>query len=94
MIDKSLAPSNENWSVLGIGVAVRVRVSTSSLSCLSLSLGATPNFCSSSIISNPRSLNFISLFKSRCVPIIISVLPLSSEAVISFISFEFFNLLR
>ena len=28
---RSLAPSNENWRVLGIGVAVRVRVSTDDL---------------------------------------------------------------
>ena len=33
--DKSLAPNNENWSVLGIGVALKVRVSIFSLNSFS-----------------------------------------------------------
>ena len=61
---KSLAAISENCSVLGIGVAVRVRVSTFSLMVLSLSFTATPNFCSSSIINRPRSLNSIALLTS------------------------------
>ena len=75
MSDKSLAPSNENWSVLGIGVAVRVRVSTFTFRFLNFSFAATPNFCSSSRISKPRFLNAVFLFnreliKSLIFPII------------------------
>ena len=56
MIDKSLAPKSENCNVLGIGVAVNVKESTFVLNAFSLSLILTPNFCSSSTISKPRSL--------------------------------------
>ena len=57
MTDKSRDPINENCNVRGIGVAVRVSVSTETLICVSFSLAATPNFCSSSIINNPKSRN-------------------------------------
>ena len=87
MIERSLAPRRENCSVRGIGVAVRVRVSTESLSCLRRSFAATPNFCSSSIMSSPRSLNCISLLRSLWVPITISVFPLLRFSEICLISF-------
>ena len=61
IIDKSLAFIKLNCKVLGIGVAVRVNVSTLFFSVLSLSFTETPNFCSSSIISSPKSLNVTSL---------------------------------
>jgi hypothetical protein len=52
--DKSRAAINENCNVLGIGVAVNVKVST--LAAMVLIFTFTPNFCSSSTISNPKSL--------------------------------------
>ena len=58
-------------SVLGMGVAVRDKTSISSFIPLINSLCLTPNLCSSSIISKPKLLYFILLFKSACVPMII-----------------------
>ena len=75
--DRSLAPMSENCSVRGMGVAVSVRVSTLVRICLSFSLTETPNFCSSSMMSSPRSLNFTLLPTSLCVPMMMSVLPSS-----------------
>ena len=75
MIDKSLAPNNENCKVLGIGVAESVRISTFSFIFFNLSLIFTPNFCSSSIINNPKSLKVTSLPTILCVPIRISTFP-------------------
>ena len=60
IIERSRAPNKENCNVLGIGVAVNVKVSIFALKDFNLSLIFTPNFCSSSIISKPKSLNFIS----------------------------------
>ena len=60
IMERSLAAINENCSVLGIGVAVSVRVSTSVFRLLNFSLEATPNFCSSSMTSNPKSLKWVS----------------------------------
>ncbi len=87
MILKSLAPIKLNCNVLGIGVAVSVRQSIFVLKVFIFSLCATPNFCSSSITNNPRSLNFTSFDNKPCVPIIISILPSSSLWNVSFFSF-------
>ena len=57
MMDRSRAPSSENCKVRGIGVAVRVRVSTECFIWRSFSLAVTPNFCSSSMMRRPKSLN-------------------------------------
>ena len=84
---RSRAPISEKCSVRGIGVAESVSVSTFTFSSLSLSLVFTPNFCSSSIISRPRSLNLMSLFVSRCVPIRMSVLPSATRCRVSLICF-------
>ena len=65
----------ENWSVLGIGVAVIVSVSTSARIFRIFSFTATPNFCSSSMISSPRSLNFTPFPASEWVPISMSIFP-------------------
>ena len=73
IIERSLAPSNENCRVLGIGVALKVSVSIFSLISFILSLIFTPNFCSSSTINKPKSLNITSLLTNLCVPIMISV---------------------
>ncbi|MNL62945.1 hypothetical protein D3C87_1870210 [compost metagenome] len=85
MIERSLAPINEKWRVRGIGVAVNVSVSTFTRIDFSFSFTVTPNFCSSSIIRRPRSLNFTSLLTKRCVPMIISTLPSSSFLSVSLI---------
>ncbi|MNY43364.1 hypothetical protein D3C86_1783160 [compost metagenome] len=85
MMDKSRAPINEKCKVRGIGVAVSVSVSTFTRKARSFSLDVTPNFCSSSMIMIPRSLNFTSLLSSRCVPITISTLPSASLARVSLI---------
>ena len=87
MIDKSLADIRENCSVLGIGVAVNVNVSTLDLIVFSLSFTLTPNFCSSSTISRPKSRNFTSLPTSRCVPIMISTFPSAKFCKVSFCCF-------
>ena len=87
IILKSLAPINENCSVLGIGVAVKVSVSTLTRIVLSLSFTETPNFCSSSIIINPKSLNFTLSATIACVPIRISIFPSANFFKVSEVSF-------
>ena len=72
---KSLIPVRLISSVRGIGVAVRVRTSTLLLNDLIFSLCVTPNRCSSSITSKPRSLNLISSDSRRCVPMMRSISP-------------------
>ena len=93
IIDRSLAPSNENCNVLGIGVALKVRVSIFSLNSFSLSFMLTPNFCSSSIIKSPKSKNFTSLPTILCVPISISTSPLLAFSIVCFCSLVVLNLL-
>ena len=75
----SLIPTKDRCSVLGIGVAVRVKTSTSVLISLSRSLWATPNLCSSSITTNPRSLKNTSFCSNLCVPIQISTAPEAND---------------
>ena len=70
---KSRAPSSENCKVRGIGVAVRVSTSTLVRSDLSFSLTATPNFCSSSMMSSPRSFHMTCLPTSLWVPMRMSI---------------------
>ena len=84
---RSRAPNNENCKVRGMGVADIVSVSTLVFICRSFSLADTPNFCSSSIMSRPKSLNFTFLPMSFCVPIRMSILPSArsfSKAVVCF----------
>ena len=92
IIDKSLAPNNENCNVLGIGVALNVSVSIFSLKSFSLSLIFTPNFCSSSIIIRPKSRNFTSLPTILWVPIRISIFPCATFSSVIFCSFFDLNL--
>ena len=69
-------PAIARFSVRGIGVAVSVSTSTSRRSCFSRSLAATPNRCSSSTTTRPRSLKRDVLAdSSRCVPMTTSTLP-------------------
>ena len=85
---RSLAPIKLNCKVLGIGVAVSVSESTVALICFNFSLAATPNFCSSSIIITPKSLNLTSLLSNACVPMIMSIFPSANFASVSFFSLE------
>lgn len=78
---------SENWSVRGMGVADSVSVSTFTRSCLSFSLTATPNFCSSSMTSSPRSWKRTFLPMSLWVPMMMSILPAWRSARICFTSF-------
>ena len=75
MMLMSRAPISENCRVRGIGVALIVSVSTFTFSWRSFSLVLTPNFCSSSMMSRPRSCHFTVLEISLCVPTTMSVLP-------------------
>ena len=68
-------PAATACSVRGIGVAVIVSTSTVARSCFSRSLCSTPNRCSSSMTTRPRSLNFTSFESSRCVPTMTSTSP-------------------
>ena len=90
--DKSLIPTSDIWRVLGIGVALKVSTSIELFISFIFSLWVTPNLCSSSITSNPKSLYFIELFNSLCVPKIISIFPFTSLFFISFASFTLVNL--
>ena len=72
--DMSRMPASDMFSVRGIGVAVIVSTSTFLRICLMRSLCATPNRCSSSTTSRPRSRNFTSFESSRCVPTMMSML--------------------
>ena len=85
--DKSRIPTIDICNVLGIGVADKVSTSTLFFNCLIFSLCFTPNLCSSSTTSNPRSLKIISSLNSLCVPITISIFPDFNPSIIFFVSF-------
>ncbi|EJX09449.1 hypothetical protein EVA_02439 [gut metagenome] len=52
-----------------------VSVSTFTFTCFKRSLTATPNFCSSSMISNPKSFHLTVFPINLCVPTRISIFP-------------------
>ena len=91
IMEMSRAPNSENCSVRGMGVAVSVRVSTSLRSMRIFSLAPTPNFCSSSMTSRPRSRNIISLPRMRWVPMSMSILPSRSRCAMSRTSLAVFR---
>ena len=70
MVDISRIPDRAMFRVRGMGVAERVSTSTPLEISFSRSLWATPNRCSSSIISRPKSLNSMDFCNSLWVPII------------------------
>jgi hypothetical protein len=86
MIDMSRMPTSDMFNVLGMGVAVIVSTSTRLRICLMRSLCATPNRCSSSTTSRPRSLKVTSFDSSRCVPTTTSTFPDATPARASLIS--------
>ena len=75
------------FKVLGMGVAVRVRTSILALRPLIFSLWPTPNLCSSSTMSKPRSRKATSLDKIRWVPMTTSTCPFLRLARMTFCSF-------
>ena len=72
------------YSVRGMGVALRVSTSTVRRSSLNCSLCFTPNFCSSSTITSPRSLKTISAETIRWVPMTISTAPTAAASMTTF----------
>ena len=82
----SRMPSRLMCSVRGIGVAESVSTSTVVRSDFSHSLSSTPNRCSSSMITSPRSLKATSFWTSRWVPIRISTVPAAVRFRTSLIS--------
>ena len=86
---RSRSPASDRCRVRGIGVAVSVSTSTACFSALSRSLCRTPNRCSSSTMSSPRSRNCTSFESSRCVPMTMSSSPRSRRSAASFASFGF-----
>ena len=75
MVDISLMPAMLISNVLGIGVADIVSTSTWVRSALMCSLCSTPNRCSSSTITRPRSLYRTFDCSSRWVPMTMSTSP-------------------
>ncbi len=75
IVDISRMPVTAISSVRGMGVADIVSTSTLARSFFSCSLCSTPNRCSSSTMTRPRSLNFVSEENSRCVPMTKSTVP-------------------
>ena len=84
IVDMSRMPVSAISSVRGIGVAVMVSTSTCARIFFSRSLCATPNRCSSSTITSPRSLNVTSGLRMRCVPITTSTAPFAASAMTFF----------
>ena len=80
MIEISRSPPIAICKVRGIGVAVSVSTSTCVRSSLRRSLWVTPNRCSSSTTSSPRSWKRTSRDRSRCVPTTTSSFPSASAA--------------
>ncbi len=80
MVDSSRMPVIDISSVRGIGVALIVSTSTAVRIFLSCSLCSTPNRCSSSTITRPRSLKRFSPDSSRWVPMTTSTLPVASPS--------------
>ena len=70
-------------SVRGIGVADRARTSTAVRSRFSCSLCSTPNRCSSSMITSPRSLKATSFDNSRWVPTTTSTRPSARPSIVA-----------
>ena len=76
-----------------MGVAVSVRVSTFTLSDFILSFTPTPNFCSSSMINRPKSLNITDLLTSLWVPMSMSISPVANFLTVSLCCAALRNLL-
>lgn len=84
IVDISRMPVTAISRVLGIGVADIVRTSTFARSFFSCSLCSTPNRCSSSTMTRPRSLNLVSEENRRCVPMTMSTEPSRRPSRVAF----------
>ena len=91
IVDISRMPVIDISSVRGIGVADIVSTSTAVRSCFSCSLCSTPNRCSSSTTTSPRSLNATSPLNSRCVPITTSTDPSARPSIVALASLSVWN---
>lgn len=84
IVDISLIPVTAISSVRGMGVADMVSTSTLARSFFSCSLCSTPKRCSSSTMTRPRSLNFVSEENRRWVPMTTSTEPSFSPSIVAF----------
>ena len=87
----SRSPSIDMCNVRGIGVALNVRMSAVARKLSSFCLCSTPNRCSSSMITMPRSAKRTSSLSSRWVPITTSTFPLRSASIVAACSFRDLN---
>ena len=94
IVDISRMPVIAISSVRGIGVADMDRTSTVVRSRFICSLCSTPKRCSSSTTIRPRSLNRMSGFSSRWVPITMSTEPSARPAITARASLSVWNRLR
>ena len=90
-MDISRIPVTAISKVRGIGVADIANTSTVVRSFFRDSFCSTPNRCSSSTTTNPRSLKRTSLERIRWVPTTTSRVPASMAAKISLLSFAVLN---
>ena len=86
IVDISRIPVTAISSVRGMGVADIARTSTVVRNFFNDSFCSTPKRCSSSTITNPKSLNCTSFESIRCVPITTSTDPAAKLAKISLLS--------
>ena len=87
MVDRSRMPLMAMFRVRGMGVAERVSISTPMKFSFSFSLCFTPNRCSSSMMTRPRSWKRTSLESRRWVPTTMSTLPDCRPRRVSFCCF-------
>ena len=87
MVDRSRMPLMDMFRVRGMGVAERVSISTPMKFSFSFSLCFTPNRCSSSMMTRPRSWKRTSLESRRWVPTTMSTLPDCRPRRVSFCCF-------
>ena len=92
MVDISRIPATPISRVRGMGVADMASTSTSVRSRLRYSLCSTPNRCSSSRMTRPRSAKLTSGDSSRWVPITTSTLPAASSSRVRAASASVWNL--
>ena len=91
MTDISRMPVTAISSVRGMGVADIASTSTLVRSAFRCSLCSTPNRCSSSMTTSPRSLNRTPEVSSRCVPMTTSTVPSATPSRAAFASFSELN---
>ncbi len=86
MVDMSLVPMSERYSVRGMGVAESVRRSMPAKSSLNFSLCLTPKRCSSSTMATPRFWKWMSFETSLWVPMTMSTDPSARPLMVERIS--------